>query len=290
MSNDLNQEKTPKETVDAVGTSKALENLKETTPINSNKSTQVSTANLPTDYTAVAQAANNLGSMLALAEVYVKGKMCPLKTAEDVVIAITTGQQLGLPFMTSINYIFPINGKPAMSTHLHRAILLRHGVTFKKLDDNEPVYNYYEDDGTGTGVAKKVKTKNAAGQEIEVPILIGDFTARTAPKNSVRGRKIVDRITTYSFEREIKTQSGKYKTITAESSFTMREAETAELMVNPPWIKYPARMLDARAFGIGSKEIGADLLLGVPSISEMAEVYDMQYEVNDSYEEAVVVN
>ena len=89
--------------------------------------------------------------MKQLASVFVKGGLCPIKKEEDVIIAIITGNQLGLPYTTSINNIFPINGKPGMSAHLIRALLLQNGIVFNKDYDFEPMYQYYEGDLDANG-------------------------------------------------------------------------------------------------------------------------------------------
>ena len=84
------------------------------------------------DFSELAAAVKHLEQMKQLASVFVKGGLCPIKKEEDVIIAIITGNQLGLPYTTSINNIFPINGKPGMSAHLIRALLLQNGIVFNK--------------------------------------------------------------------------------------------------------------------------------------------------------------
>ena len=110
------------------------------------------------DFSELAAAVKHLEQMKQLASVFVKGGLCPIKKEEDVIIAIITGNQLGLPYTTSINNIFPINGKPGMSAHLIRALLLQNGIVFNKDYDFEPMYQYYEGDLDANGklVARKI--------------------------------------------------------------------------------------------------------------------------------------
>lgn len=241
------------------------------------------------DFSSVEYAVAQLENINRLAEVFVKGALCPLKNVSDITIAIITGNQLGLPFMTSINSIYPINGKPAMSTHLIRALLLQKGITIKKDFDFEPMFAFYEGEIVeGKLVAKKIKTKNNAGQEIEIPVQRGIAPISLIDTTKyVVGNKEVDRITQFTFERRLRQEDGTYKDMTVVSRFTMQDATRAGLTDKDNWIKYPPRMLDARASMVGSREIASDILFGMQSISELADANNIKYTMNENLEETI---
>lgn len=206
--------------------------------------------------------------MLALAEVLVTSQLVPLKKKEDVFAVLKTGQDLGIPFMTSVSQIYCINGRTTLGVHVQKAILLKNKVVFEKIEDAEFIYSFAKKEATGL-------------------VQLGTGTIKEQPKDSLK--KHIDTRTTYLFTREIKMPSGKYKTITATGSFSLSEAREAELTEKDVWIKYWRRMLDARAFTNGAREIADDLLLGILSPNEL----DSNYYINDSGEEihiAEVVN
>lgn len=210
-----------------------------------------------------------LGKMSAIAKIVSQSKLSPLKTEADVTIAIITGNQYGFPLMTSIGNIYPISGRPALSTHLHRALILKHKIFFEYIYNFEPVYDY---------LAKK-------GDKI---VVVGRGVAKEKPENTVLGKVAVDRITKISFERQIKQPDGSYRTMKVVSEFTMVEASNAGLLDKDTWINFPARMLDARAFNIGARAIASDILLGIYSISELAEIEGVPYTISASLEEKVL--
>jgi len=203
--------------------------------------------------------------MLALGTVLAKSQLVPLKKPEDVVVALMTGKELGLPFVTSVTQIYPINGRPTLGVHIQKAILLNNGVTFMKIEDAIEIYSY---------------VKNV-GDKFE-EILQGTKDEQPADTK----KKLIGFRTTYEFSREIKRPSGKYKEITAKSSFSTMEAATADLLDKDVWKKYYKRMLDARAFTIGAREIADDLLLGIYSPNEVSN----DYYINDANEEVHIAN
>lgn len=211
-----------------------------------------------------------LGKMTAIAKIVSQSKLSPLKTEADVTIAIITGNQYGFPLMTSIGNIYPISGRPALSTHLHRALILKHNIFFEYIYNFEPIYDYL------------IK---APDNTIKI---IGRGVAKDKPEKSALGNKIVDRITKLSFERIMKQADGSFRTMKVSSEFTMGEALNAGLLEKDTWINFPARMLDARAFNIGARAIASDILLGIYSISELAEVEGIPYSISASLEEKVL--
>jgi len=204
--------------------------------------------------------------MLALGEVLVKSQLVPLKKPEDVFVALQTGRDLGLPFITSVTQIYPINSRPTLGVHIMKGILLKSKILFEKTEDAVTIYEFVKADENGKTLMKEVTLKNGTKGKIPLEIL-GKGTLKEQPSSSTK--RAVDTRTTYKFRREVKMRSGKFEMQTAYGSFSISDATQAELMEKEVWKKYWKRMLDARAFSIGAREIGDDLLLGLMTPEEL---------------------
>jgi hypothetical protein len=234
------------------------------------------------DFSTIQGAVDQLENMMKLGEIYTKGGLSPLKSTQDFVIAVITGNQLGLPFTVSINNIFPINGKPAMSVHLIRALLLQKGVTFNKLKDYVALHQYFQTEPDGD--KRKVKL-NVGGK----PILAG-----IAPYAEINqdiyfvNPQPSDRVTEYEFTRLVKRIDGKYVEQKSKSSFSVLDSVAAGLDDKDNWKKYPARMLDARAFMIGAREVASDIIFGLYSVDELADANNVAYTMDESMNQTII--
>lgn len=206
------------------------------------------------------------GRMLALAEVLVKGEMCPLKKPADVVIALMTGRSLGLPFIQSITQIYPINGRPSLGTHIQKGLALTNFILYKRTRHYAPVYEYVEKDNNGK---PKTKTVIVQGKEVSVPDVVSVGFLDEQPDNTFK--REIDRVTEYELERDIQLPSGRWVTIKQTGSFSLSEAKTAGLLEKENWKKYPKDMLDARAFDRAMSEIGDDVKQGLKSPEILSE-------------------
>ena len=218
--------------------------------------------------------------MMQLGTVLCKSQLVPLKKPEDVVVALMTGKELGLPFITSVSQIYPINGRPTLGVHIQKALLLKNGVVFEKIDDAEAIYEFVRTDKEGKVIlTEKTIKKDGKTTIIKVPIVESIGSAKEQPKDTAKKR--IDFRTKYKFTRQIKMANGSYKEMIAYGSFTLIEAKEAGLTDKDVWVKYWRRMLDARAFTNGSREIADDLLLGIMTPSEL----DTNFYVNEKGEE-----
>lgn len=234
------------------------------------------------DFSSIANVAKNLQAMLEVAEVYVQGNLCPIKKKEDFVVAVVTGNQLGLPFTVSINHIFPINGKPAMSVHLIRALLLANGVTFDKVSDCVPIHQFFYanvEDGKKTAKLDGAGKPILAGTDAYTKIDHAMYMVNPTPSNYV---------TTYEFSRAVKKADGNFYTQKATSTFTYLDALKAELTEKDVWKKYLSNMLDARAFMKGAREVASDIIFGLYSIDELADANNVPYTMDDSMNQQVI--
>ena len=244
-------------------------------------------SSLPSNFEDVENAVKALASMTALAQVLIKSQLCPLPKVEDVILAIITGNQYGLPFMASINQIVPIKNKPTLSAHLHRALLLRHGISFVKIYDYQPMYDWarIKEDGTGY-VMVDIQLPN--GQTSKVPQIIKRCTIEEKPTEKCAPSAEVDRITKYKFVRRLRTADGTYINMEVYSEYKITDAVRAGLTEKDNWVKHTPRMLDARAFTTGAREIAADITLGIYALNELADEHNIPYTISASLEESLV--
>jgi hypothetical protein len=198
--------------------------------------------------------------MLALAEVLCKSKLVPLKSPQDVMTALMTGRELGLPFITSISQIYPINGRPTLGVHLQKALCIKHGIHFEKTEDAVPIYAFAKADAEGKTIL--VDKKGA-----KIPVIVGTGTINEQPDNTTK--REIDKRTTYKLTRMMKMEDGSFRELVGYGSFSISESREAELHEKDVWIKYWRRMLDARAFTNGAGEIADDVINGLKSPNEL---------------------
>lgn len=240
---------------------------------NSNLSTIPSEQN---SFALVKQTSEHLQYIRNIAEELVKSSLCPFKKPEDAMLAIITGQQYNFPFITSVNNIYVVNNRTAMSTHLHRALIIQHKIMFKKIYNYEPIYAF---------IIKKDKLDGTKQN-----ILVGQGILAEKQEGWISSTEPIDRITKYRFTRIIKQIDGTFEKLETESEFKLSDAIQAGLSTKDNWKNFPQRMLDARAFSIGAKEIGSDILLGIYTISELADLNNTKYIISSGLEEEIVRN
>ena len=196
--------------------------------------------------------------MLELGKVLVQSKLVIGKTPEDVVVSLMAGRELGLPFVVSLSQIYPINGKPSLGVHLIKGLILKHKIIFYKIEDFAPMFAFYE------------KTKDGSiKKDGEKPVLVAVDTLDKQPPDTLKRKTIVGYRTTYEFIREVRMPSGKYREQKGIGSFSTIEAQEADLMDKENWKKYVRRMLDARAFANGAREVADDIINGMMTPDEL---------------------
>ena len=276
-------DKSKKET----GLTKAVKEIKETQEIQEEQETETvergitvtnrgeEDYNLPATHrvpppkliNAAINSLNTQEKLLSFATLLVKGKMCSFKEPSDAVVALITGQEFGLGLTAILGGIYVIEGKPSLGVHLKKGILLSKGVMFKKVRDMEPYYEYVEIiDG--------------------VPSVIKYGYLDEQPPNTKK--KHIDTRTEYVFNRYFNTPKGVMLN-TAVGMYSLSEAKQAGLLDKANWEKYTRDMLSSRAFSRGSNEIADDLLNGMLSFSELADINDgMTYYIDENGHEQIV--
>jgi len=210
-----------------------------------------------------------LEKMRVFAKEVVKSGVSSFKKEADVILVLIRGKELGLPYGVSVNNIYAINGKSGLSVHLHKALLLNAGVYFELTEDYVPVYAY-----------------GLKGEKGFVPY--GTTTATKVDGFQV-SPQIIDRQTTYYFERDIRMPiSGKVKTKKLTISYRFSEAQQAGLTDKDVWLKYTRSLMKARAFTLGSSEIASDVIQGMYGINELAMEFGKDFTINENLEESII--
>ncbi len=225
---------------------------------------------------------NNLEQMKEWAKTIISSELCPKRIVapQDIITAVITGYELGVPPMQSINQIYSINGTPCIGIHIMSGLALSNGVFYEILKDNEPVYNY--SDKNNNIFDQTYVTENSEQFQI-LPLphdkLPSQFNLDETKIQVVR--KLADRITTIKFTRQKLNLEGKFVTLSILHSFTYKQAEALELTKKDNWKKQLGTMLRSRCLGGGYKLIGADFLNGIREHSEVLESEGKQITVTE---------
>lgn len=214
----------------------------------------------------------NFEEMIAFGDKICKSNFSPLKKGEDVVAALLLGKELGFDVMTSIQNIYPINGRGSLGIHLISSLCMKAGITYKILKDYQPLYQI-----------ALVKDKVIVGTRegfINEPLFEGEK----------RNPSPIDYVTIIEFSRKVKQPDGTWEKMTVESSYSIREATQAELTVKDNWIKNPKTMVRTRALSLGYRLIGDDVINGMYEHSELADVYNMKYNVTEDGAVTIIEN
>lgn len=205
--------------------------------------------------------------LLEFSTTLVEGKMCPYKTPADAMIALIAGKELGLGLAATLGGIYPIEGRPSLGVHVKKGILLQNNVLFKRIRDYEPYYEFVK-------------------MEDSKPIVVKHGYLDEQPEGTKK--KHIDTKTEYLFTRYFKTPKGIVKN-TAKGVFGVSDATLAGLWDKGTYKKYPKDMLASRAFSKGANEIADDLLQGMYSYSELADLKgSVSYYIDDDGHEQIL--
>ena len=241
-----------------------------------------------------------------------------IKSVNEGLAVLMRAQDLQLPFSTCIEHIHVINGKTGVDVHIIKSLLSRAGVTWKCTKDYTPQYQYT--DGNTIYLETQlpeycVKCRTAKDAEsITTDDVVGVYPVKWftdlkgniynefqvsskcviainkqhAAKLANEGKfpiiriaaQPIDFVTEYEFTR-YKMINGKEREITCKSHFSYSEAQTAELFTKDTYIKYARILIGHRAFTLGARDIGSDLLMGVMESSELKIVEGIDLSPND---------
>lgn len=241
-----------------------------------------------------------------------------IKSVNEGLAVLMRAQDLQLPFSTCIEHIHVINGKTGIDVHIIKSLLSRAGVTWECTKDYTPQYQYTDgntiyletqlpdycvkcrtakdaesrttDDVVGVYPVKwYADLKGNVYNEFQVSDkCVTAINKQHAAKLASEGKfpiiriaaQPVDFVTEYKFTR-YKMINGKEREVTCVSHFSYSEAQTAELFKKDTYLKYARILIGHRAFTLGARDIGADLLMGVMESSELKIVENIDLSPDD---------
>ena len=224
---------------------------------------------------------NSFDDIMILADklVNMDSKLVPFKKAGDVVIVLQAARDFGIPITFALANIHPIQGKASAGIHLMSAQILKAGITYKVIEDFQPVYAYGGQGGLDV-------TQDEVLTDRDAYHIIG---AKATPdqyhktKINVVRKGIIDYRTVIEFTRQMPQPDGSITTMVISGKFSRSEGVKAGLYESNPntWMKYERAMVYARAFGDGAKKIGNDVLLGMTEISMMCDTFSIPYKTDN---------
>ena len=236
----------------------------------------------------------------------INSKKCGITTIQDGLAVLMRAQDLKLPFSPCIEHIHVINGKTGVDIHIVKALLLRAGVTWRCTKDYTPQYQYTDgntvyletqipsycvkcrtakeaesktdDDVVGIYPVKWYRDlKGNVYNEFEVSDkCVVAINVPHAKKLAAEGSfpiiripaQPIDFVTEYEFSRYVKSNGKEYE-MKATSHFSYTEAQSAGLFEKDTYQKYARILIGHRAFTLGARDIGSDLLMGVMESGEL---------------------
>ena len=241
-----------------------------------------------------------------------------IKSIQDGLAILMRAQDLNLPFSPCIEHIHVINGKTGVDVHIVKALLLRAGVTWECTKDYTPQYQYtdgntvYLETQIPNYCVKCRTAKEAADKTNDEVVgiypvkwyrdmkgnIYNEFQVSDKCEvaiNMAQAKKFasdgkfpiiripaqpIDFVTEYEFTRYI-LSNGKEREMKVVSHFSYSEAQTAELFKKDTYLKYARILIGHRAFTLGARDIGADLLLGCMESGELKIVEDIDLSSQD---------
>lgn len=236
-----------------------------------------------------------------------KGRSNGVSTPREAMLVYGRCRELGLPFMSTLDHMVVIGDKVCADIHIKTALALRAGKSlyWEKLKDFEPQYKYTDGANVWISPLKPIPFLAELGKDDPIADRLQytfdkasleacEKANKTAFWNESGHNAPYDYVTEYKFYRIRKMADGNFKTIEAVSRFGRMQSYVAQLGFgksgseyegtrdpNSNWGKYEPRMVDIRAFDDGLKQIASDLMMGLPEISEMAEVHNVEYYVDE---------
>ena len=243
------------------------------------------------------------------------------KTIAEGIAIYNRAQDLNLPFTGCIEHIHVINGKTGIDIHLIKSLLLKAQVTWECINDYTCLYEYTDGNNIFIenklpDYCRKCKTQKEA-EEFTNSDIIGVYPVRfysDIKGNIYRsyqlngnfkqvsgiveanafiasgGKQIpvfripshpVDYITKYKFKR-YRIINGREIIQECESYFTYSEALAADFFKKDTYVKYARVMISHRAFTLGARDIGADILMGCMETNELKLINNIPIDISNA--------
>lgn len=234
----------------------------------------------------------NLGELKEYFSILVASKRIGAKNVEEAIALYAQSQELGIGFACASNHMHIVNGKAGIDIHIVRALLSKPGtgIWWEKVEDYKPLYMVKTVDGISYDRdnipqhCKLCETKDdfdTAKREGLTPVFQVKYNAKNLEDaNGVA--KPYDYRTKYKFYRRKVLPDGTFITQEEISYFSVQDAVAAGLIKDgqsgeAAWVKWRRLMVDTRAFTLGARAIGSDLLQGVYETGELYDINNISY-------------
>lgn len=262
----------------------------------------------------------NLDAAIVILERITKSSKSGISTVNDGLACLIKAQDLKIPFSSAIENMQVINNKTGINVHLIKALLLRAGVTWRKIKDYTPLYEYtdginvylenqipdyaikfssskeaakykeeHKDDNSGDILIYPVTWyQDFKGNKYRNYVLNGNYQAvasaveaqSIAKNNKIPIYRIPNQAVDYITEYEF-VRNVNGKEMVIRSSFTYTEAVTAEMFDKDTYKKYAKVMIGHRAFTYGAREIASDVLMGCMEMTELKIMNNQRIDAKD---------
>ena len=241
-----------------------------------------------------------------------------ISNVNEGIAIMMRAKDLQLPFSSCIEHIHVISGNTGIDIHVIRTLLLRAGIVWEHTKDNIPLYEYTDGSNIykeemlpayaiicrNQEEAEKKTNDNQVGVyplryyidlkgQVFNQFQINDkfsiaLHQPQAIKLAQEGKYPViripqqpyDIISEYKFERWQKV-NGREIHRTCIGKYSKNDAILAKLIDKDNWQKQFSNMLNIRAFTLGAREIGDDVLLGCYEINELKEFTNTPFTKED---------
>lgn len=228
---------------------------------------------------------SSMKQMLEDAEQLIKSGMVPFKQASDVVLVMQTALDLGLSIPMALGNIYAIQGRVSAGVHILAGLLTRGGVGIEIVEDYVDIYHLKRKGGARiTMTAEEINDKGIVVTTLkDYPAMIKEGYDEKILYVKIPAVDEVDD----SFQDKrttIKMTRSKPNKSTITRSYCLHEAVQAGYFADAKdnWIKHPKSMMWARCFSRCAKAIGSDLIMGLNEFTEMADTFDIEYEIDES--------
>lgn len=272
---------------------------------------------------------DSLEAVVTILERITKSSKSGITSVNDGLAILIKAQDLKIPFSSGIENMQVINGKTGINVHLIKALLLRAGVTWRKIKDYTPLYEYtdginvylenqipdyaikfnsskeiakykeeHKEESDNVFVYPVTWYQDFKGNKYRNYMLNANYQAvasageaqNVAKANKIPIYRIPNQPVDFITEYEF-TRNVNGKEMIIRSSFSYTEATTAEMFDKDTYKKYAKVMIGHRAFTYGARDIASDVLMGCMEMTELKIMNNQRIDSRDldGVEDATVI-
>ena len=221
--------------------------------------------------------------MFQRAQIMIDKNLIPagIKKAEDVVVIVNKGAQLGMDPLTAVNSMHLIQGNVALKSSVIPGLLAKAGIGVELIKDMEPVMK------RTPAYLRGEDGKILPADEEGVFKYYKDPEGNVAYKDEqVKVNDHPEFVTTIRFSRYFKDMQ---KTISSDYSFYWSDAVKAKWTGKDNWKKLPRFMMYARCVVRGARGVASDVIGGLYDTHEVVEFTRAEYDI-DANNDAIPIN